>query len=90
MFVMAGLWEHWMGPSGSEIDSWTIIVTDANALLAPIHDRMPVTLDTTDYGAWLDSVNEDKAALQTLLRLADPTGWTASRSLAKKMRFFSW
>ena len=47
-FAMAGLWEHWLGPDGSEIESCTIIVTDANALLAPIHDRMPVILDAPD------------------------------------------
>ena len=76
-FAMAGLWEHWMGPDGSEIDSCTIIVTDANALLAPIHDRMPVILDAADYGTWLDPSNEDKAALQSLLRPTDPAGWTA-------------
>ncbi len=51
---MAGLWEHWMGADGSEIASCSIIVTDANALLAPIHDRMPVILDSADYDAWLD------------------------------------
>ena len=76
-FALAGLWEHWMGPDGSEIASCTIIVTDANALLAPIHDRMPVILDAADYGAWLDPANEDKAALRLLLRPADPAGWTA-------------
>ncbi len=66
-----------LGPDGSEIDSCTIIVTDANALLAPIHDRMPVILDAADYGTWLDPSNEDKAALQSLLRPTDPAGWTA-------------
>ena len=76
-FAMAGLWEHWLGPDGSEIDSCTIIVTDANALLAPIHDRMPVILDAAAYGTWLDPANEDKAALQALLKPADPSGWTA-------------
>ena len=76
-FAMAGLWEHWMGSDGSEIASCTIIVTDANILLAPIHDRMPVILDAADYGTWLDPGNEDKANLQTLLRPADTSGWTA-------------
>jgi putative SOS response-associated peptidase YedK len=76
-FAMAGLWEHWMGPDGSEIDSCTIIVADANALLAPIHDRMPVILDAADCGTWLDPSNQDKAALQSLLRPTDPAGWNA-------------
>ena len=73
---MAGLWEHWLGSDGSEIASCTIIVTDANALLTPIHDRMPVILDSADYDAWLDPGTADKAALLKLLRPADPAGWT--------------
>ncbi len=42
-FAFAGLWEHWEG--GDVIESFTIIVTEANELLRPIHERMPVILD---------------------------------------------
>lgn len=52
-FAMAGLWEHWIRPDGSKIASCTIIVTEANTLLSPIHERMPVILDAADYSAWL-------------------------------------
>jgi putative SOS response-associated peptidase YedK len=75
-FAMAGLWEHWTGPDGSEIVSCAIIVTEANRLLAPIHDRMPVILNAADYSTWLDPA-ADKAALLGLLRPVDPAGWTA-------------
>jgi putative SOS response-associated peptidase YedK len=78
-FAMAGLWEHWTGADGSEIASCTIIVTDANALLALIHDRMPVILDAADYDAWLDPGAADKAALLALLKPASAEGWTAYR-----------
>ena len=44
LFAFAGLWEHWEGADGKTIESCTIIVTDANELLRPIHDRMPVIL----------------------------------------------
>jgi putative SOS response-associated peptidase YedK len=65
-FAFAGLWEHWQGED-QEIESCSIIVTDANDLLRPIHDRMPVILDPADYEAWLDPENRDTEALAGLL-----------------------
>jgi putative SOS response-associated peptidase YedK len=51
--LMAGLWEEWR-PKGSEpIKSCTIITTEANAFMAPLHDRMPVILGDEDLPAWL-------------------------------------
>lgn len=76
-FAMAGLWEHWQGEDGTVIDSCTILVTEANALLAPIHDRMPVILAPAHYGAWLGGDGERPEALQRLLVPADPSGWEA-------------
>jgi putative SOS response-associated peptidase YedK len=65
-FAFAGLWEHWKGPSGA-IDSFSILTTEANALMRPIHDRMPVILDASDYDPWLDP-RTTSDALQELLR----------------------
>jgi putative SOS response-associated peptidase YedK len=67
-FAMAGLWEHWQDPGGNELESCTILVTEANALIAPIHDRMPVILDPSDWAAWLDPLNQNPSALRPLLR----------------------
>lgn len=52
-FAFAGLWDHWEGPEGEEIVSFTIIVTAANDCVRPIHDRMPVILMPDDYDSWL-------------------------------------
>ena len=53
-FAMAGLWEAWRDPGdGSSLLTFTILTTEANALLAPIHERMPVIIDPADYEAWL-------------------------------------
>lgn len=80
-FGFAGLWETWEGPENSYIESCTIITTDANALMAPIHDRMPVIVDPKDYGLWLDTSVQDPAPLLPLLRpfqgdllVAEPIG----------------
>ncbi len=71
-FAFAGLWERWAGPDGP-IESCTIITTDANAALAPIHHRMPVILDAEDFAAWLDTEATPPARAQALLRPYDGT-----------------
>src|SRR5258705_9705292 len=49
-FGLAGLWENWKAPvSGEWIRTFAIITTDANELVADIHDRMPVVLSRDDY-----------------------------------------
>ena len=53
-FSMAGLWESWRDPvAGDRLKTITILTTAANAMLAPIHERMPVIVDPADYDAWL-------------------------------------
>ena len=52
---LAGLWEVWTDPeTGEVLTSCTIITTEPNALMAELHDRMPVILDPANHGAWLD------------------------------------
>lgn len=54
-FGFAGLWEAWEHPD-EVIESFTIITTAANSIMAPIHKRMPVILENQNYERWL---NED-------------------------------
>ena len=54
LFAFAGLWERWGSPEEGIIETCTILTTAANAVLAPIHNRMPVILPTTVYDYWLD------------------------------------
>jgi putative SOS response-associated peptidase YedK len=53
-FAFAGLWDAWKKPDGDILLSFTIITTEANELLRPIHDRMPVILRPRDEDKWLD------------------------------------
>jgi len=52
-FGMAGLWERWKAPDGQLVESCTIVTVDANALIAELHERMPLILSPSDYDAWL-------------------------------------
>ncbi|MFW6183496.1 MAG: SOS response-associated peptidase [Chloroflexota bacterium] len=67
---LAGLWEHWQGADGSEIESCTILTTRPNDLMKPLHNRMPVILEPEDYDAWLQSDGRNQEELQHLLRPA--------------------
>lgn len=67
-FAFAGLWEHWQDPTGEIIHSCTILTTEANELLQPVHHRMPVILDPVDYDLWLDPTIQDARTLQPLLK----------------------
>lgn len=75
-FAMAGLWESWHGEDGEPLDSCSIIVTEANAIVRSIHDRMPAILAAIDFAAWLDPENKDAEGLSELLRPAIPDQWT--------------
>jgi putative SOS response-associated peptidase YedK len=55
LFALGGLWEAWRSKEGGEwVITCAILTTEPNALLAPIHDRMPVIIRPEDYNAWTD------------------------------------
>ncbi|MBT5648305.1 MAG: SOS response-associated peptidase [Rhodospirillaceae bacterium] len=65
-FVFAGLWETWTAPDGADnagetIETYTIITTDANTKIAPIHHRMPVIVDPADFDRWLTGTPAEAA-----------------------------
>ena len=66
-FAFAGLWSLWTDPDGKRIPSCAIITTEANDLLRPIHERMPVILPPDAEAFWLDPDVDDPGALGSLL-----------------------
>lgn len=69
VFGFAGLWESWIDKeTGEEAESCTIITTEANAVLSPVHERMPVIVKQEDYDQWLDPKEMDTAKLQKLFK----------------------
>ena len=64
----AGLWETWKNPEGDTVQSCTIITTASNAIMEPIHNRMPVILPREAEDVWLDvSVPSNSGELRELL-----------------------
>ena len=75
-FWLAGLWDRWIGPDGSEVESCCVITTAANGLIRPLHDRMPVLLPDGLEQAWLAPADgPGLRALEPLLGGWDPLGW---------------
>ncbi|MEQ8443134.1 MAG: SOS response-associated peptidase [Alphaproteobacteria bacterium] len=65
VFAFAGLWERWQGADGSDVETCSIVTTEANETLTPLHHRMPVILDDAAFAPWLEG-GEDEAAAHML------------------------
>ncbi|MBX9932915.1 MAG: SOS response-associated peptidase [Methylobacterium sp.] len=72
--ALAGLWETWASPDGSEVDTAAIVTTGANGVLAAIHDRMPAVLGRDDVASWLDTRSLDSGPAASLCRPC-PEDW---------------
>lgn len=68
LIALDAIWEFWRDREGGEIDTVAIITCDANATVAPLHDRMPVVLGQEHFEAWLDCKGAEVKAAQELLR----------------------
>ncbi len=69
-FAFAGLWERWIPPKGEVLETFTILNTAANEIMAPFHDRVPVILAPSDYAAWLDPAVDARELVR-----APPSEW---------------
>lgn len=67
VFSFAGLWSVWHSPEGDELYTCTILTTDANEKIAPLHQRMPVILERDDRDIWL-AKDTDPTVLQALMK----------------------
>jgi len=67
-FAMAGLWTSWKAPEDIWLESYTIITTNSNDIVAAVHDRMPVILPEEKEGVWLDLGLTDPDELAEVLR----------------------
>jgi putative SOS response-associated peptidase YedK len=63
LVAFAGLWEGWKDAAGARIETYTVITTEANAMIAPMHDRMPAILGEDDIETWISGSPAEAAKL---------------------------
>jgi putative SOS response-associated peptidase YedK len=68
--AMAGLWEHWVGADGSELETMAVLTVAANETMSAIHDRMPVILAPDTFAVWLDCKPGTATGIEEFLRPA--------------------
>jgi putative SOS response-associated peptidase YedK len=73
-FGFAGLYESWEAPDRQLVNTCTIITTQPNELIKPIHDRMPVIVPADQHTIWMDPENQNQKALLSLLQPC-PAEW---------------
>jgi putative SOS response-associated peptidase YedK len=81
LMAFAGLWEHWMGSDGSELETGVIITTDANPQVGTFHPRSPVVIEPEDFETWLAGDVED--ALK-LIHPAPDEYWTLDKTVVTR------
>jgi len=67
-FGFAGLYEKWISPGKEPVNTCTIITTEANELIRPIHDRMPVIVPKDREAFWIDPDNRRQKELLSILK----------------------
>jgi putative SOS response-associated peptidase YedK len=72
VFAMAGVWSGYTKPDGTRLYTCAIITTQANNLMAPYHDRMPVIIPEADQKQWL-APTSDSETLVKLMKPYDPS-----------------
>jgi Uncharacterized conserved protein len=78
-FGLAGLYETWISPEKKPVNTCTIITTEPNDLLRPIHDRMPVILPKDLEAVWIDPDNHNQKELLSILKPYPSDGMTMSQ-----------
>lgn len=81
--VMGGLWESWKGPDGSILRTACVVTTSPNAVMASIHDRMPVIVAPENWQSWLSGMPEEVAGMLAPYRDGELQAWPVSRRVSK-------
>jgi putative SOS response-associated peptidase YedK len=71
IFSFAGLWSSWISPESVEIETCSIVTTEANSIVKPVHNRMPVALNHKSTSVWLKNGTREKELLKLLIPSPD-------------------
>jgi len=82
--ALAGVWEHWLGADGSEIETMAILTTAASRDLLWLHDRMPVIVPREAFGLWLDCRSGTVRDAELLL-VPPPSGMFETVAVSRKL-----
>lgn len=85
LLAMGGLWESWRSPDGEILRTFCVITTGPNAIMEPIHDRMPVLLRKEDISRWLDPAISGSDLLGLVVPFApeELEAWQVSKSVSR-------
>lgn len=70
-FAYGGIWEQWKNSEGKKIETFSILTTSPNEIVKPIHNRMPVIIDSKDFDIWLNPTVQEPVELKPLLEPYD-------------------
>jgi putative SOS response-associated peptidase YedK len=71
LFAIAGLWENWTAPNGNTFETCALLTTEANAVVRPLHERMPVLVGVGDFERWFNPAAAPGDLLPLLRSAAD-------------------
>lgn len=80
-FALAAIWESWRSPEGEDIRTFAVLTCAPNAMMAEIHNRMPVILHPADYAAWLNERDPNPAGLLKPFPAELMTMWPIGRKV---------
>ena len=89
-YALAGLWERWKDhKAGTDLLTFTVITTDPNEVVEPLHDRMPCIIPEKDYDRWLQPGDPDRPPIDLLRPFdADKMCKTSGRWTGRRSRRF--
>jgi putative SOS response-associated peptidase YedK len=84
LFALAGLWEHWLGADGSELQTMAILTTTSNPDVSHLHDRMPLIMAPEHFDRWLDCKPGTSEHIGDLLQ-PPPAGGLETRQVSRRL-----
>jgi len=83
LLLLAGIWERWAGAGAEPLESFAVLTTTPNSLVAPLHDRMPALIPADALDEWLDAATPPARLAQLLAPC--PETWLRTRAVNPRL-----